>query len=174
VTGVDLPIHMRYAIDKKPMYYKAFPEEGETDGKIYVSNLDLFAGMEEERRNEYLENIKSFLPAYGVPNSLKAPVKNEDGSWTPGWWDIRDWAEFYERITGEMPKYSMKYYSKNKTDIEYLLAHDNNPRGNADAGYMRVGDLGIPKEQRLSSVSDNAYTWLIIKQSPARGGKYNF
>jgi hypothetical protein len=174
VTGVDLPIHMRYAIDKKPMYYKALPEEGETDGKIYVSNLDLFAEMEEERRNEYLENIKSFVPAYGIPSNLKAPEKKEDGSWTPGWWDIRDWAEFYERITGEMPKYSMKYYSKNKTDIEWLETHDNNPAGNPDAGYMRIGDLNIPSNQLPSPSYNNYYAWLIIKNPASAGGRYNF
>ena len=174
VTGVDLPIHMRYAIDKKPMYYKAFPENGESEGKIYVSNLDLFSEMEEERRNEYLENIKSFMPAYGVPSNLKSPEKKEDGSWTAGWWDIRDWAEFYERITGEMPKYSMKYYSKNKSDIEYLNTHDNNPAGNPDAGYMRIGDLNIPNNQLPSASYNNYYAWLIIKNPVNQGGKYNF
>jgi hypothetical protein len=36
-----------------------------------------------------------------------------DGSWTPGWWDIRDWAAFYKLLTAttEDPPYTMKWYS---------------------------------------------------------------
>lgn len=31
--GVEVPVHMRYAIDQKPIYYKAY------DGKIYITDL---------------------------------------------------------------------------------------------------------------------------------------
>jgi hypothetical protein len=31
-SGATIPVHMRYAIDKKPVYYKAF------DGRVFISN----------------------------------------------------------------------------------------------------------------------------------------
>ena len=35
-TGNELPVHLRYAIDKKPLYYKTI------DGRVYCSSKDLF------------------------------------------------------------------------------------------------------------------------------------
>jgi hypothetical protein len=37
-----------------------------------------------------------------------------NGDWTPGWWDIRDWASYYKLLTGNDtdPPYSMKWYSR--------------------------------------------------------------
>jgi|GEM_PF-1537477 len=34
-TGQEIPIHLRYAIDKKPTYYKSF------SGQVYTTNMDL-------------------------------------------------------------------------------------------------------------------------------------
>jgi hypothetical protein len=39
-SGAKLPIHMRYAIDKKPTFYKNF------DGIIYATGRDVFSDMD--------------------------------------------------------------------------------------------------------------------------------
>jgi hypothetical protein len=50
-SGADVPVHMRYAIDKKPMYYKTFPRKrstwysDKTNEVVYVyysQDYDLF------------------------------------------------------------------------------------------------------------------------------------
>jgi hypothetical protein len=46
-----------------------------------------------------------------IPDNLVAPQKAADGNWTPGWWDIRDWYEYYTLLMDEQPNYTMKWYS---------------------------------------------------------------
>jgi hypothetical protein len=41
INGTELPVHLRYAIDKKPSYYKSF------DGSIYMTS------EEAKRRREH-------------------------------------------------------------------------------------------------------------------------
>jgi hypothetical protein len=40
--------------------------------------------------------------------------ENGNPAWSPGWWDIRDWARYYELLTGESPRGTMKWYSHGK------------------------------------------------------------
>lgn len=57
-TGKELPVHMRYAIDKKPYIYIQFPiteEEAETYNKIYGTNLK--PRSEEECRTYVTNNF---------------------------------------------------------------------------------------------------------------------
>jgi hypothetical protein len=42
--GAEVPVHMRYAIDQKPIYYKAY------DGKIYTTDLDIFKSIFEDEK----------------------------------------------------------------------------------------------------------------------------
>ena len=108
------PIHMRYAIDLKPEYYKAF------DGKIYLTDLNLFKELKKQAEQDTLQGvydrINSFELSYEVPSALQKPTKQADGSWSAGWWDIRDWYEYYQALTLEIPQYTMKWYSKNSLE----------------------------------------------------------
>jgi len=90
---MEIPIHLRYAIDNKPTIYKTL------EGKYYVSSKYEFENIKKEIYSkveyEIHKRIHDFTPKYEVPEVLDAPKRNEDGSWTPGWWDIRDWYEYY-------------------------------------------------------------------------------
>ena len=147
VSGEKLPIHMRYAIDKKPTHYRAF------DGNFYLTDSSVLESFKEEIKQSLLEEIyeriKSFKPQYSVPVELQTPVRQEDGSWSPGWWDIRDWAEYYEALTREKPIYTMRWYSQN--DL---------------SGCVYTGDM-----PRLNGVSTNSYVWLLIYDPDT--GRYN-
>lgn len=44
VSGADIPIHMRYAIDKKPKYYKALNKEIYATDKYIPTNDELYGG----------------------------------------------------------------------------------------------------------------------------------
>lgn len=84
VSGADIPIHMRYAIDKKPTYYKTY------DGtKFYSTTKKTDAELRAEIEAELVT-----LPTRNVisPNGLPEE-----------WWDIRDWAEYYKIIVGDYP-----------------------------------------------------------------------
>lgn len=110
ISGEDIPIHARYAIDKKPVLYKAF--NGITyavDQKYIYQILDIPTFDE----SSALAEIRAFTLDYSLPSFLQSPRKKEDGSWTAGWWDIRDWAAYYELLTGEYPNKTMKFYSSN-------------------------------------------------------------
>ena len=138
-SGAKLPIHMRYAIDKKPTYYKAF------DGTIYATGKDVFQKIEyttlQQIFSQYFDDIKGFKLAHGTPPELTAPIQMADGSWTPGWWDIRDWAAFYKLLTAttEDPPYTMKWYSTGD-----------------ETGYQWVT---VPN---LMGTTWSGYAWLLI------------
>lgn len=112
-AGADRTIHARYAIDKKPIFYKSF------EGKYYVADRELYDSFLYEVKQDAIEEIYkkiySYELQYSVPDALEKPQRQLDGSWSPGWWDIRDWVEYYKLMlnTEEDPKYTMKWYSQN-------------------------------------------------------------
>lgn len=142
-VGRQDPVHMRYAIDIKPSYYKTI------DGRIYVTDLSVFEQMKEQAKLDTLTNvynrIANFTPTYEIPRGLQKPEKQANGDWTAGWWDIRDWHDYYYALTLSEPSYTMKWYSRNNAEgciPEYMLP------GHGNAG-------------------DSRYAWLII-QTPGR------
>ena len=143
VNGNELPVHMRYAIDTKPEYYKNIA------GQIFVTDKSVYDRMKEEVKttitNDLAKRIQSFQLSHPPASELLAPIKQIDGSWSAGWWDIRDWHDFYVLLTGEEPRYTMKWYSKNSLE-----------------GCVRAKDLPITYSQKLD---DNEYVWLLIKNN---------
>ena len=114
VNGAEIPIHARYAIHKKPKYYKAY------DGTFYCSDINMFDTIKENKKEQILEGlndrISKFQLKYQTLGGLTSPKKNDNGSWTPGWWDIRDWHDYYYAIRQKEPKGTMKWYSKNSIE----------------------------------------------------------
>ena len=153
-SGAENPIYARYAIDEKPIYYKSF------DGVYYIADRTLLEEIKENLKKDAISivqnTISAYEPTYGIHNSLlDKPVKKPNGSWTAGWWDIRDWAEFYKLLTGTTvdPPYTMKWYSRNDHTGYQALYSDK--WGYSDTSYK---------------YSDTLYVWLII-ETP--GGVWN-
>lgn len=145
-AGADRTIHARYAIDKKPVFYKSF------EGKYYVADRKLYDSfLYEVKQNaidEIYKKIYSYELQYSVPDGLEKPQRQLDGSWSPGWWDIRDWAEYYKLMlnTEEDPKYTMKWYSQNdETGYQCIEA----------TWYSESGSNFVRPTQGLK------YVWLI-------------
>ena len=111
VSGQEIPVHLRYAIDIKPEFYKNM------DGQIFVTSEEIFEKLKQNAKEKILNNvndrIQNFNLHHEVPDALNSPIKKEDGSWTTGWWDIRDWHDYYYALTLEEPRFTMKWYSKN-------------------------------------------------------------
>lgn len=141
-------VHMRYAIDLKPDYYKTI------EGKQYLSDRDAFEAMKEQAKQDTLNNvwnrIDKFNLKYEIPAGLPKPIKQVDGSWSAGWWDIRDWYDYYCALTLEEPAYTMKWYSRNDMDgcvpARSLPGHEN--------------------------ASESSYVWLIV-YNPKNPGHFN-
>lgn len=161
ITGTDIPIHLRYAIHKRPNYYKAF------DGKIYCTDLSYAQQILEKKYTEivaqYRTDLADFQPIHWdeMPPNLVKPMQKANGLWTAGWWDIRDWAEYYKLVmqTDEDPKGTMKWYSYNNEE-----------------GCVPVSSLNIPN---ISNYYKSGYTWLVVVTTRvnADGSKsysYNF
>lgn len=82
-SGAEIPIHARYAIHEKPVYYKTF------DGELYTTF-----------------DVEDITPQ---PNRDKLPECLRSG-FEGKWWDIYDWAEIYKMMTGEYPTEAMGEY----------------------------------------------------------------
>ena len=63
VTGQELPVHMRYAIDKKPDIYKDF------DGNIWCANID-FLGL-------YVDGKQTTKSLDEIKQETKVKIENE-------------------------------------------------------------------------------------------------
>lgn len=82
-SGAEIPIHARYAIHEKPVYYQSF------EGNIYTTLQadDLGYQPNEKMLPEYLR--------YGFDKK---------------WWHFADWAEVYKKGFGEYPKGGIGQY----------------------------------------------------------------
>ena len=84
-TGAEIPIHSRYAIHEKPIYYKNF------DGEVFTTF-----------------DIEDIIPTANkdlLPECLKSGFEYD-------WWDIAEWAELYKAMTGEYPQDRIGTYAK--------------------------------------------------------------
>ena len=146
VTGAEIPIHARYAIHEKPVYYKNF------EGEIFTTF-----------------DIEDIVPK---PDKSRLPLCLQEG-FEAEWWDIHDWAELYKTMTGEYPTGAMGLYGNRtcKMDLnEYfppdpftwnpdrpLFLFDVTPEGGL---YSAVHN---PPNDRYTPAQScgHSYTWFI-------------
>lgn len=95
-SGVDIPIHLRYAIDKKPVYYKTYT--GEIFSTLESPKEELLEEIKEE-----LEQNKLIVQSY-VKTPNPAGLSEE-------WWDILDWANLYTLVMGHPPMGTIGSYA---------------------------------------------------------------
>ena len=79
--GQELPIHVRFAIDKKPVYYRGL------DGKIYITK-DYDEYYERDKRLEHYGRSGSS----GVSFIKQALIENKNT--IQGWWNLKSWIDF--------------------------------------------------------------------------------
>ena len=148
-SGAEIPIHSRYAIHSKPKFYTNF------DGICYYSDDKYLDELKENKKNiifhEITDRLKAFEPHYKktLPNLL-SPTKNSDGSWTPGWWDIRDWHDYYMLLCQEEPNKTMKWYSFNNSEGSIVVKDAFTEEQLINSGYSYYID------------SEDVRCWLVI------------
>ena len=108
VADNTIPIHLRYAIDKKPTFYRSY------DGKrIYSIEKKEEWEIIEEISNEILEDLHAYKK---TPNPNGLPEE---------WWAVHDWAEYYKVLTGQAPTGRISDYA---TEVTRINIHDYFPR----------------------------------------------
>ena len=164
ISGEDIPIHARYAIDRKPFFYRAFNGIIYTTDSKYVDPTTQVISSRESIRNAVISELENFeleYPIYGnvldhdaeifganIPNNV-IPKKTEENGlpvWTPGWWDIRDWARYYELLTGEKPRGTMKWYSHGKFDYADIKQGDVAFENLGSVPYSDIYYLNKPQD----------------------------
>ena len=105
VTGVEMPIHMRYAIDRKPMYYTT------VEGQTYTTRTKEQA--EEDQKSGVLE-----LLGKGYSKEPTRFGLNED------WWEVRDWANAWIYSGLPVPDKTLGTYCKTQV---ILYPEDEKP-----------------------------------------------
>ena len=105
LNGGEVPIHARYAIDKKPKEYLSLT------GTLYFTS--------EARLNPSPQNADRIGNAINTTSSIgashnqdltliPASLKKQDGS--SDWWELMNWAEYYHDLTDAYPQqYLMDY-----------------------------------------------------------------
>ena len=129
-TGTDIPIHVRYAIDKKPNYYKNL--------KGYIYTTSDYVPMERSEEEPEPETPESF---YKIP--VPECLWKQGGA--PGesdWWNLVNWAEWYFLQTGAYPSQRLYEYGTVVTDDQGNIT---------EKGF--VGVINFPNGQKF----DNTY-----------------
>lgn len=92
VTGQELPVHMRYAIDIKPKYYKNF------DGKIYVSAQDIDSnGIVVDWREIIYQMALDYYGNYQKEDFLLKVAENNSNYYPKG---ITGYEQYYADMEG--------------------------------------------------------------------------
>ena len=103
----DVPIHARYAIDKKPKEYLAF------NGILYYTEEATYDPSPEQADKigsiaESSINESDYHDLTIIPDSLKTiDANNIEHS---DWWELSQWAEYYKALTGVYPAQYLKDY----------------------------------------------------------------
>ena len=146
LNGKDIPVHLRYAIDLKPCYYKSL------DGKIYLTQEEYDRKLqEEEEARQEMQDGNINTPAYGESKFKRTPVPfgmNKD------WWEIGDWTRRYLYYADIDNKYAISqgvlnnnnavidYYNglsdEKVQDIVMEAAKEENPPQGSFSYYLKV------------------------------------
>lgn len=105
VGGAQIPIHLRYAIDEKPVYYTSY------DGKVtYTTKTKEEVDLDIEMGS--VEVSKGFIKtANPIFNGASQPLPED-------WWEAKEWAEYYKACTGDYPKDQIGKYAQ-RVSINY-------------------------------------------------------
>lgn len=106
ITDVEIPIHARYAIDKKPMYYKTI--DGKTfatkEGwKYYTELMEVYTKPDENL------GLIGFSRS-SISKDIKVIDQNGKDC-SDNWWDLKEWAEYYKYLTGNYPTGQANLYA---------------------------------------------------------------
>lgn len=152
VTGTDIPVHMRYAIDKKPVYYKQIKindsNEQQSDAIIYISENFVGEKTEKMKKVDWREIIYQMANDYFKYNHKLG--------------------NFTQRVAENNPDYypdGRTGYENYYTDLQGFWRQIYNPEalGQTGIAYNKVGllsetEFNNNKEKYYILNPDGTYT----------------
>lgn len=135
VSGASLPIHMRYAIGKKPRYYKTY------EGITYLTQEEKAAI--ENQGQTFIDPFRTTF-IEGMDNS---------------WWEMDDWARRYLYICDVDNTHDINYYLNLTTEqilnIIHSTTNPSDPRYNLRAMVQTFWTKNISREKVLQIFNDD-------------------
>ncbi len=114
LSGGEVPIHMRYAIDNKPYRYV------DMNGNVWttLSEAEVEAENENKKRRSIRAEIEERMANFEKNPNLYPAAWQEIVQENP-WWHVQEWAEYYAILSGGIPPgnthpyHEMRYIAKN-------------------------------------------------------------
>lgn len=145
ISGADIPVHLRFAIDTKPVMYQTF------DGKIYTTDSSILIDTFKE---QYVrEAINEF---YDFPRK-ENPIIAGKQQLPDDWWYMSDWYNYYLKLVGNPPTDYIRFYSTNRSNEAGL-----------EKGYVENFDPDLYFETRGTRSLRNIWLFHLIN------GVYNY
>lgn len=145
VSGTELPVHMRYAIDQKPVSYKAF------DGTIYTTL------SKEEYKKSLTDEERKALTFQKTPNPNKLPDDE--------WWEVKDWATYHKLVTGYYPTETLGTYCSTVKIYpkDYFLPYDRYQGNYYDQMWIETDSIVLKdgKYYNYHGYCMHTYTWWL-------------
>ena len=129
-SGIEIPIHMRYAIDVKPTFYASYPTT-ETITTITGQQKTIGPYQDIYITKEHYKTIASLIPKREEPSYLIEKTtppdyiyaamvdSNEDPN--ACWWTVTDWGEYYKQIVGTYPTGAMQRFGNNGFTLKPIV-----------------------------------------------------
>lgn len=169
--GGEIPIHMRYAIDKKPIFYTTY------EGVTYTT-------LSEEEVEDYKKQLEYEMPERGYQKEASRFGLSED------WWEVRDWAAAWSYSGLAIPTKNLGAYcpvkAKMTTDIaqagvplgtslefSYVPQEEVDKWATTLGDYVTTDDLVFREDGTLWDYHGgcmHSYTWWLTQFE--KGGQY--
>lgn len=161
----EIPIHLRYAIDKKPGYYKNYA------GKTYITQEE-FERLQASSESSLIYNF-SDTSIVTAANS-KFHVTPLPAGLSSDWWEIDDWARRYLYYADVYNEHDVDYYLNLTSEQVYNIV-ENSYRPSSDV----VKDFNYYvyqlKNQKLGKFNPKWHyeDWLTVLSPPYGRSNYN-
>ena len=130
--GNEYPVHLRYAIDKKPTYYKNY------NGEVYSTENKTISQLETEAKKALIGTLEEIV------NKHKA-TKRQPRGLDEDWWELGDWLALYRELLGDkaaMPSQRVRDYLDSNVyqtpDLKTLFPNDNSRYPGVNVPYDRT------------------------------------
>lgn len=156
------PIHLRYAIDRKPTHYKT------VDGRVYDTNFKTVTEILQEVQ-EY-DALSATTEIIANWHKMPLPLGLDSN-----WWNMADWGNLYKSLVGEFPNDSLVNYvpdqaERPKLDLHALFPPDTDPRHRVVSPQRNKDSLGVCIFDVWDTYDQNGN---LILNGPFRSAEHN-
>ena len=129
-SGVEIPIHMRYAIDVKPNFYASYPKTETIISSFGVEKTigpfqdlyltkEKYKELEQEIAASKEKTMEGLFVKKAPPDYIYEAMKDTGEDPNACWWTVCDWAEYYKQLTGSYPVGAMARFCRTCFQIPF-------------------------------------------------------